>query len=403
MNHSDNSDLDSEEDVRDAYLRRRQTQLTNGRRRPRSPDPGEVKTEPTSQHREVLPVAETPQRVIPGRYCNGRRIKASRWVFTLYVEPWNKTGIPYFRVPRGIQYLCGQPEQNTTYLPDQPAERRTHFQGFCCTDEQVYCEDLCNMLGVPMSKLGYAKSSQAADLEGDKGPIAYTKKAESAILDDDGESLWRDLGNIPRDHVNDKYKDILAQLKDPSVKQEEIVEANLGMYIRCHSGFDKIRLMYLKPMDRAENIVYLLQGRTRLGKTRALRQLEPNFTVNCYTKPKNQWWQGYNGQTTIVFDDLRESMYTLPELLEWLDPYACTVNVKGTHYPAMWTKVYITTNEDFAGWYPYAEPESKEALQARIPEENRVTFVERIPDGTYKTFADIRNYQLAAAERLRKR
>jgi hypothetical protein len=91
-------------------------------------------------------------------------------------------------------------------------------------------------------------------------------------------------------------------------------------------------------------LVYWYYGCTGTGKTR--RVLEQ---CNPYLPLSFKWWEGYEGQDSVLLDDLRPDWCKPAELLRLLDPYRFQyrVEVKGSSRPLLATKIYITTP-----WHP---------------------------------------------------
>jgi hypothetical protein len=335
----------------------------------------------------------TPRaKVKASHYANGKRIYVQRWVFTLYCEPWNKTGLPLRELPHNVGYICGQPEYNTTSVGEL---RRQHFQGFVEMSTRSTLEEVCTAIGVDPKQNWFQPSRSPHPGKA----IEYTQKMESAVLDEDGESQWRELGKCVRNHVTDQYREMIAATQVPGTKFEQLVSLNGSMALRHYAGLEKFLRTFQKPEDRPECNVYFFCGETGLGKTHAVRFLEPNFRDEVYVKPAGtKWWDGYEGQKTVVFDDLRDDEFRVTDMLRYLQKFAMTVEVKGSCRPACWTKVYITTNVPIEQWYLGTDRATREAFLRRIPEENRVTFYKCIRgDGDVPPFTNVK--QLASLQR----
>lgn len=74
--------------------------------------------------------------------------------------------------------------------------------------------------------------------------------------------------------------------------------------------------------------VYWFYGMTGSGKTKAAYDLDPDA---YFKPPSTQFWQNYRGQKTVIIDDFRPDHIPWSQLLQLLDKYPHTVNVKGGH------------------------------------------------------------------------
>lgn len=94
--------------------------------------------------------------------------------------------------------------------------------------------------------------------------------------------------------------------------------------------------------------VHVYEGAAGTGKTRKVKEQYPeSFTVNAGEAFP---FEGYNGQDVILLDDFYGGI-PYHQLLRVLDGHQYRVNVKGSHRYAMWTKVFITSNDKPELWY----------------------------------------------------
>ena len=114
--------------------------------------------------------------------------------------------------------------------------------------------------------------------------------------------------------------------------------------------------------------IFWYYGCSGLGKTRRVFEETQNsqlFIPICF-----KWWDGYEGQETVLLDDLRPTWCAPDQLLRLLDPYRYQyrVEIKGGSRPLVATKIYITTPwhpQDFWRDYPKEDPQQ---LLRRITE-----------------------------------
>lgn len=81
-------------------------------------------------------------------------------------------------------------------------------------------------------------------------------------------------------------------------------------------------------------------GPSGVGKTRMVFEKEPDLWISG----KNlRWWEDYENQEAVLFDDFRGDFCTFHELLRILDRYPYTVEVKGGSRKLNSKRMYITS------------------------------------------------------------
>ncbi len=117
--------------------------------------------------------------------------------------------------------------------------------------------------------------------------------------------------------------------------------------------------------------VYLLIGKTRCGKTKAVYK-RWSHKDSFYEMPiatTSLWWDGFDQHTNILMDDFcgAASHMRLDTLLKILDSYPRRVPVKGSFAWYQPKAVAITTNIHPRKWYDYSDREEQyDALAARF-------------------------------------
>ena len=110
--------------------------------------------------------------------------------------------------------------------------------------------------------------------------------------------------------------------------------------------------------------VEVIEGETGQGKTRHAYGDEAK-DIYKIEGDSMQWWDGYEGEKTIVIDEYSNQL-PITKLLNILDGYQLRLPIKGGHTYANWTKVYITTNNPWEEWHEHAKPMHRDALKRRI-------------------------------------
>lgn len=360
------------------------------------------KYDPTSS---VIEAAEEVRRIgvvcttKPLRYSKSNRlVKCSKWIFTAYDHQWAHNGLPFDStetLPHDVQYICGKPEFNTTIDP-RTGMRRQHFQGLIIFKNSVQWDQVQKSLKMKTHPWVWAIGNEQLTQH-----IAYTKKEDSAVIDDDGETMWREVGSIPANQFKqgEKSRVSLEMLKE-GASIEDILEYDSSALYRI-THLEKAASLFDKPQMREGLQVYLISGPTGVGKTFAItRMLEPEIYNKPHPKPgQTDFWMGYAGEQSVLFDDFHPSRYPLLDLLNYLQEYPMRVPVKGGHAAAKWDRVYISTNVPIEQWYESQQKnpqfaENYRALLRRIPPENRLHFHTKLPRGmVIDSWEDLVNYQ----------
>lgn len=133
----------------------------------------------------------------------------------------------------------------------------------------------------------------------------------------------------------DKVKEIVKNGGNMS----DVIEAT-SSYQACKMA--EICLKYRKiPMKWYDKKVYWYWGTTGTGKTRsAIEEAgEDVWRSNCGSL---KWFDGYDNQENVIFDDFRASWGSFSTLLNLLDGYPVNVEIKGGHRLFAPKRIWIT-------------------------------------------------------------
>lgn len=134
------------------------------------------------------------------------------------------------------------------------------------------------------------------------------------------------------------------------------------VYVRCYSSLRKIASDHLTPVPMQRQCV-CYWGPTGTGKS---RRAWDEAGWEAYPKdPRTKFWDGYRGQSHVVFDEFRGSI-DIAHLLRWTDRYPVTIEVKGSSTILAATHIWFTSNLHPNDWYPDLDAETKLALLRRL-------------------------------------
>jgi len=220
----------------------------------------------------------------------------------------------------------------------------------------------------------------------------YCSKSESRVA-----GPW-EFGTLPvGSGARTDLKGIFTAVKAEK-SNLEILEATDGASAKFEKHINYIRFtVNEKKSDRQLTgvRVIVLYGATGVGKTYCAVNYfgrEDYHLQECpSSKDSRFWFDGYQGQRTLILDDFSGEFCNYRYLLRVLDKYKLKVEIKGSFSWALWTTVVITTNLHPSAWYPN---ENSAPLQRRINEirycEHRDTY--KLMDWAEHTSGDFVNF-----------
>lgn len=281
------------------------------------------------------------------------RQRARAFCFT-----WNNPdGVPTLATFGGrAKYLCYGHEVGENGTP--------HLQGYVQFATPVDFSSVLRML--PEAHFEIARGSPEAN-------IAYCSK----------DGIFEEEGERP---AQGKRSDLaeLAQAVMERTPVRTVATMFPSSFIRYHRGITALTRVISEPRNFPPEII-LIVGPTRTGKSRAAFELSGTHLENgvsvvndVYWKPPGEWWDDYDGQHTVVWDEFTGASYPFRSLLRVLDRYPLLVPVKGNFVQFRSRRVVITSNIDPREWYNYADlgqPEwEQNPLHARFREFGRVLY-----------------------------
>lgn len=129
--------------------------------------------------------------------------------------------------------------------------------------------------------------------------------------------------------------------------EKRIAETAFGQWCRYYRSFREFRRLVTTNRNWKSEVT-VLYGPPGTGKSKWA--LDSSDISQQYWKQRSQWWDGYEGQETVVLDDFYAWLpYDL--LLRLCDRYPLMVETKGGQSNFLAKKIVITSNTFPEQWY----------------------------------------------------
>lgn len=177
------------------------------------------------------------------------------------------------------------------------------------------------------------RTATAKGAYGPKGAMAYCSK--------DGDYITNiaNLSTYHKQHGKKLHLDILEKGAKKAMEDGDVHPMN---YKRLAQSIELYEL-HCKKVEATDDCKgHWIHGDSGAGKTTAALARWPD----AYRKPPTKWWDGYNGQETVILDDLRPSnaKFIVYYLTQWMDRHAPPAGEsKGGTLPLMFKRFVVTS------------------------------------------------------------
>lgn len=262
------------------------------------------------------------------------------WTFTVWHEP-----IQTFE-----KYSAQHPEWAKAFvcqLEFAPTTDAIHIQGF------VRLTTPKRLSGV--KKLFHSTTHLEVAKGTDEENIVYCTDRTKKVL-----ASYQPLkfGTFEAQGKRTDLVDIYESGKAGTLKLEPATLPTAARYPRF---FEKCLSLY-RPGLRDIKVSYIW-GPTGTGKTRGVYEAYPDVYALFSTSP--EWWDGYDGQSVVLFDDFRGDL-PCHRMLRLLDRYPIQVPVKGGSVALRATEIIITANIPPEDQYRKVDEPTREAWMRRL-------------------------------------
>ena len=312
----------------------------------------------------------TERRRIPeeARRAVQANITTRNWMWTLN-DPTDDER-QYFsgltQLPRGIKFIIFQEER-------APSTGTIHFQGY------LELQNAC--------KIGWLKNNFNARAHYDarrgtqEEAITYCSKTETRVEGGLSLRLGEPTGRSAMDARKER-EETLDQLRECKIKLKDVPSRLL-----LNQGFLNAARYVLSTTlgpEREVEVITIIGG-TGIGKSYSCYKFAG---TNLVTYSGNGWFGGADSQGDNLLWDEFTGGFPFSDFLKLLDGYRCQLAVKGSFFPACYTRVFITSNVMPELWWTAKGPENEELELKR--KGNKEALFRRIgytgPNGEYPQF-----------------
>lgn len=108
--------------------------------------------------------------------------------------------------------------------------------------------------------------------------------------------------------------------------------------------FQLARLVLMPPREEKPINVIWIYGSTATGKSKKARNTPEWGKPFCRPAGNSKWWDGYDGEKTVLFDEVRAGFENETNMLRFTDRYPFTVEVKGSTVNVQYDTLIMTSN-----------------------------------------------------------
>lgn len=257
----------------------------------------------------------------------------------------NPNGAPFEWNEEKMQYLVYQKEQGESGTP--------HWQGYIQFKKSQRLSACKKLNATAHWEASRGTPQQAAD---------YCKKEEGRL------EPPVEFGSILNQGKRTDLKEFAEAIVVQKRKREEVINEFPEMMLKFGRNAEILFEAVAEHRDREHPPkVYWFWGASGTGKTRTVHEMFPDVWVAPYDI--NGFWNGYEQQEAILFDDFRSNRCKFSFLLQILDRYPMTVQIKGGYKKLNSPNIFITCNVCPQECYSFfEEKEEMEQLLRRITE-----------------------------------
>lgn len=251
-----------------------------------------------------------------------------------------------------VAELKALPYQYISFGYEEGKECHTpHLQGMITFKNQRTLGQVIKLMPTRVSKIQIIEHLQEA--------IVYTQKDGNFFEDGEKPKTQREKGTKGGKTQKDKWDVIWDHAKAGDM---ELIPAQER--IRCYRTLKQVRVDYMPPVDSIPVLAnQWIYGPSGTGKTSSVLAQYPDV----YLKNCNKWWDGYQGEETVLIDDMDESHHMFWHHLKiWGDHKPFLAETKGGTMKIRPKRIIVTSNVPLSVFC--SKPQHLEALERRYKE-----------------------------------
>lgn len=299
-------------------------------------------------------------------------LKCRNYCFTL--NNYNEDDIPKL-LAANVTYITFQKEVGANGTP--------HLQGYVELERPTRIPAAKTRLGFPTMHLEKRMGTQTQAID-------YCQDPEKRVPG----TMFFESGSRAAAGKRTDLEDIKSMC-DTGETISSIANNHFGSYIRYHKGIEKYRCMVQQKESKTKDMqVDIYWGPTGTGKTWKAYTENPGAYWICNPNGQNLFFDGYDGQKTIIIDEFY-GWIPFNVMLRLCDKYPMPANTKGAVLTLAHTKVVITSNTPPQDWYKNIKADLFAAFTRRIT--NLVEMTDRyVPTTQIQTAAQIEANRLSS-------
>lgn len=232
-----------------------------------------------------------------------------------------------------LQYVVFQHEVGEEGTP--------HLQGYLQLAKKARWSAVANKLEKMCGKRVRVVQANGSDKDNE----AYCTKDETRV-----DGPWRFGERKPCSGRKGGRNDLLAFTRalDSDASLRDVAAEHPASFLRYHRGAREYRALRASKRDWIPHIEVHI-GPSGVGKSRAARAAYPD----AYWCEDGNWWDGYDGEATVILDEFSGSFIPIKRLLRLLDSSPLRMPYKGGFVQMVARNYIITSNFEPEDWYAY--------------------------------------------------